>query len=126
MIQSILTTATNLIIAVISSLGYPGVALLMAIESACIPLPSEIILPFSGYLAFTGRFSLIGVATAGALGCNVGSIVAYYAGLWGGRPFLARYGRYVLVSTREMDIADRWFARHGQWTVFFGRLLPVV
>ena len=114
------------VISIISSLGYPGIVLLMAIESACIPLPSEIILPFSGYLAFTGRFSLIGVATAGAIGCNLGSIVAYYTGVWGGRPFLLRYGKYVLVSPREIEIADRWFANYGPSTVFFSRLLPVI
>jgi len=126
MIANFLALLSAFIIAVISALGYPGIVLLMAIESACIPLPSEIILPFSGYLAFTGQFSLVWVATAGAVGCNAGSIVAYTAGLWGGRPFLLRYGKYVLISRREMDLADRWFARYGQWTVFFARLLPVI
>lgn len=126
MTAHILDLLGSFIISVISSLGYTGIVLLMAIESACIPLPSEIILPFSGYLAFTGRFSLLWVATAGALGCNVGSIVAYYVGVWGGRPLLQRYGKYVLISYREIDLADRWFANYGQWTVFFGRLLPVI
>ena len=114
------------ILSVISALGYPGIVLLMAVESACIPLPSEIILPFSGYLAYTGRFGLLGIATAGALGCNAGSMVAYAMGAWGGRPFLERYGKYVLITPREMAMAYRWFARYGQWTVFFARLLPVI
>src|SRR4030095_15269750 len=69
---------------------------------------------------------LVWVATAGAIGCNLGSIVAYYAGVWGGRPFLLRYRKYVLISPREIDMADRWFAQHGEWTVFVGRLLPVI
>src|SRR5262245_56860749 len=104
MIAHILDLLGAFIISVISALGYPGIVLLMAIESACILLPSEIIRPFSGYLAFTGRFSLFWVATAGAVGCNLGSIVAYYMGAWGGRPFLLRYGKYVLISPHEVDL----------------------
>ncbi|GEJ57924.1 DedA family protein [Anaeromyxobacter diazotrophicus] len=111
---------------VISSLGYGGVALLMAIESACIPLPSEIIMPFAGYLVYTGQFSLHGAALAGAVGCIVGSIPAYWLGQYGGRPVIERWGRYVLLSRKELDLADRLFARHGQWVVLVGRLLPVV
>lgn len=126
MIAAILELLSAFIISVISTLGYPGILLLMAIESACIPLPSEIILPFSGYLVYTGRFNLWWVATMGALGCNVGSIVAYYVGAKGGRPLLLRYGKYLLISHREIEMADRWFARYGQWTVFFSRLLPVI
>jgi len=126
MIESILAILSGFIVSVISAMGYAGIVLLMAIESACIPLPSEVILPFSGYLVWTGRFNLWGVALAGALGCNLGSTVAYYAGAHGGRGFLTRYGKYILVSRRELDIADRWFAKFGQWTVFFARLLPVI
>ena len=111
---------------VISQLGYPGVAVLMAIESACIPLPSEVIMPFSGYLAAKGVFSLWGVALAGAVGSVLGSLVAYAAGAWGGRPFVERYGRYLLVSRRDIDLADRWFARRGDITILIGRVLPVV
>jgi membrane protein DedA with SNARE-associated domain len=98
----------------------------MAIESACIPLPSEVIMPFAGYLVSTGRFSLQAVAIAGAVGCLVGSYVAYFAGVHGGRPFLERYGRYVLIPPHELEIADRFFARWGSAAVFFSRLLPVV
>ncbi len=126
MLESILTYLSTFIIFTIGAMGYPGIVLLMAIESACIPLPSEIILPFSGYLVLSGRFNLWGVALAGALGCNLGSLVAYYAGARGGRKFLMRYGKYVLVSRREIDLADRWFERYGEWTVFFARLLPVI
>ena len=126
MIEHILSLLSGFIIATISALGYPGILLLMAIESACIPLPSEIILPFSGFLVWTGRFNIWVVALMGALGCNLGSIFAYYAGAKGGRKFLLRYGKYVLVSRQDMDMADRWFANYGQWTVFFSRLLPVI
>ncbi len=111
---------------VISAMGYGGVALLMAIESACIPLPSEIIMPFAGYLVFRGQFTLQGAAIAGAVGCLAGSIPAYYLGQYGGRPLIERYGRYVLVSHRELDLADRLFQRHGHWVVFAARLLPVI
>ena len=75
----------------------------MAIESACIPLPSEIIMPFSGYLVYTGRFQLVWVATAGAIGCNLGSAVAYWVGAHGGRPLVERFGRYVLLSRHDLD-----------------------
>ncbi|MGD0931637.1 MAG: DedA family protein [Candidatus Korobacteraceae bacterium] len=114
------------IIAVISAMGYPGVMFLMAIESACIPLPSEIIMPFSGYLVYTGRFSLIAVATWGALGCNLGSILAYEIGYFGGRPLVERYGRYIFLSHRELAIADRFFERRGSIAVLIARLLPVI
>jgi membrane protein DedA with SNARE-associated domain len=116
----------HFVISVISHGGYAGIVLLMGIESACIPLPSEIIMPFSGYLVHTGRFKLIWVALAGALGCNAGSVVAYYVGVLGGRPLVERYGRFVLVTHHDLELADRWFARYGDWAVFFARLLPVV
>ncbi|HKI58033.1 MAG TPA: DedA family protein [Trueperaceae bacterium] len=110
----------------ISTLGYAGVAGLMAIESACIPLPSEVIMPFSGYLVSTGRFSLWLVALAGGVGSVVGSMVAYALGAWGGRPLIERYGKYVLISKRDLDRADSWFERHGDITILVGRMLPVV
>ncbi|MDH4274097.1 MAG: DedA family protein [Gammaproteobacteria bacterium] len=126
MIEKIILFLASYIIATISTLGYGGIVLLMAIESACIPLPSEIIMPFSGYLVYTGEFNIHAVAAAGALGCVLGSIVAYYVGLWGGRPLVEKYGRYVLISHHDLDLADRWFQRHGDITLFIGRLLPVI
>jgi membrane protein DedA with SNARE-associated domain len=126
MFESILEPIGAWIISVISQLGYAGIVLTMAIESACIPLPSELIMPFSGYLAFTGRFSLWGVSVAGAFGCVVGSVVAYWVGVWGGRPFLQRYGKYVLISSKDLDTADRWFEKYGEWAIFFSRLLPII
>jgi membrane protein DedA with SNARE-associated domain len=126
MIAGIIEILASFIIATISSGGYIGVIILMAIESACIPLPSEIIMPFSGYLVFRGEFDLFWVGLAGAVGCVVGSVPAYYLGLYGGRPIIERYGKYVLISHHDLDIADRWFARYGDWAIFFSRLLPVV
>jgi membrane protein DedA with SNARE-associated domain len=126
MIAWIIEFLASLIIAIISSGGYTGVVLLMAIESACIPLPSEIIMPFSGYLVFRGEFGLFWVGLAGAFGCVVGSVPAYYLGLYGGRPLIEKYGKYVLVSHHDLDLADRWFGRYGDWAIFFSRLLPVV
>jgi len=114
------------IVAVIAGLGYGGIVLLMAIESACIPLPSEVTMPFAGYLVATGRFNLHIVAIAGAVGCLIGSYAAYYVGASGGRRFLERYGRYVLIAPHELQIADQFFARWGGATVFWSRLLPVV
>lgn len=126
MVARIIEILSAFIVATISALGYPGVVLLMGIESACIPLPSEIIMPFSGYLVYTGRFSLWAVSVAGAVGCVLGSLVAYWAGMYGGRPFIERYGRYVLISHHDLDLADRWFARRGELIVFASRLLPVI
>ena len=116
----------DFVIATISAVGYVGIVLLMAIESACVPLPSEIIMPFSGYLVSTGRFDLLLVATAGALGCNFGSTLAYLAGCFGGRPLVERWGRYILISRRELAATDRFFSRYGGAAVLIGRLLPVV
>ena len=126
MVEHLIGFVAAWIITVISAAGYAGVALLMAIESACVPLPSEVIMPFSGYLVSTGRFQLWLVATAGAIGCNLGSIVAYEVGKRGGRPFVERYGRYVLLNVHDLDRAERFFARWGSLTVLVCRLLPMV
>ncbi len=107
-------------------MGYLGIVLLMAIESACIPLPSEVIMPFSGYLVYAGRFNIWLVALAGAVGCVVGSLVAYWVGMYGGRPLIEKYGRFILLSSHDLDLADRWFARYGEIIVFGSRLLPVI
>ena len=126
MLETILTVLAGWITAVISAGGYAGIALLMAIESACIPLPSEIIMPFSGYLVSNGRFDLFWVATAGAVGCNIGSTLAYYVGVYGGRRAIERWGRYLLIDPKDLDLADRFFHKYGAATVFVSRLLPVV
>ena len=107
-------------------LGYGGVIIAMAIESCCIPLPSELIMPLAGFYAFQGRLNLYGAALAGAIGCVIGSAVAYWIGAKGGRPLLLRYGRYVLISEHDADRADHFFARYGEATAFFTRLMPIV
>jgi len=124
--QNLMAAIAGFIVATISAGGYLGIVGLMAIESACIPLPSEIIMPFSGYLASTGRFDLLLAATAGAVGCNVGSTIAYFAGRIGGRPFLERWGAWLLISRRDLVAADRFFQRFGGIAVLVGRLLPVI
>jgi len=126
MVEKIISLLATFIIAAISTLGYTGVALMMAIESACIPLPSEIIMPFSGYLVTRGEFTLIGVSLAGAIGCVLGSALAYWVGIWGGRPFIQKYGKYFLVTEHDLNIADNFFNKYGNAAVFFSRLLPVV
>ncbi|MFM9912504.1 MAG: DedA family protein [Methylophilaceae bacterium] len=126
MIEKLIAILAVWIIGIISSLGYGGIVLLMAIESACIPLPSEIIMPFSGFLVFKGEMTLWNVALAGALGCVVGSIPAYYLGMFGGRPLVEKYGKWVLISKRDLDWADNAFAKHGEIIIFIGRMLPAV
>jgi membrane protein DedA with SNARE-associated domain len=126
MVAKIIGILSSFIIATISALGYWGIVLLMAIESACIPLPSEIIMPFSGYLVSKGELNLWGVGIAGAVGCVVGSLVAYWVGMYGGRPFIEKYGRYILLSRHDLDLADRWFAKYGEAIVFVSRLLPAI
>jgi membrane protein DedA with SNARE-associated domain len=126
LIAKLIEFLSGIIVAVISAMGYAGVVLLMAIESACIPLPSEIIMPFSGYLVYTGQFNLWLVGIAGAVGCVLGSLVAYGVGMYGGRPMIERYGKYILISHHDLDLADRWFTSYGELIVFASRLLPVI
>ena len=126
MLAKLISVFAGFIIAAISTMGYGGIVLLMAIESACIPLPSEIIMPFAGYLVFRGELDLWLVAVAGALGCVLGSLLAYWVGAWGGRPLVEKYGRYILVSPHDLQTADRWFQRRGDIIILIGRLLPVV
>ena len=116
----------SFVIHTLSSLGYLGIVFLMAIESACIPLPSEIIMPFSGFLVSQGIFTLWGAALAGAVGCTIGSTVAYVVGAVGGRRLALNYGKFILLSAHDIDVADHWFARFGEATVFFTRLMPLV
>lgn len=124
--EKILALLVQFVTQVIQSGGYAGVAVLMGIESACIPLPSEIIMPFAGYVVYQGQMSLIWAATAGAIGCNLGSLVAYWIGAKGGRPLVERYGKWVLMGHRDLDRMTRFFETYGSITVLVGRLLPVV
>jgi membrane protein DedA with SNARE-associated domain len=126
MIEKFFALAFQFIFWVMNSTGYAGIVILMAIESACIPLPSELIMPFAGYLVSQGRFSLVLAATAGAIGCNLGSVIAYEIGYYGGRPLVEKYGSYILMSRHDVEIADRFFKRFGGMAIFVGRLLPIV
>ncbi|HEX3012361.1 MAG TPA: DedA family protein [Syntrophomonadaceae bacterium] len=107
-------------------MGYWGIGIGMAIESCNIPLPSEVILPFGGYLVYKGALNFYGVAVAGAVGGTIGSLVSYYIGLFGGRAFLERYGKYLGLPHRKLIQAEQWFSRYGNPTVFITRLLPGV
>ncbi len=123
---SIVEYVSDLIVGLISAFGYPGIFLAMALESACIPFPSEVIMPFSGFVVSEGKMTLWGITLVGALGNLFGSVVAYYIGLKGGRPFLEKYGRYVLISKKKLDIADKWFNKHGDRAVLISRVLPAI
>jgi len=126
MTQKIIAALFVFIKSLIGVTGYGGVTILMAIESACIPLPSELIMPFAGYLVYLGQMNLWWAATAGAIGCNLGSLIAYEIGAYGGRPMVEKYGRWILLSRHELDWADRFFHRWGGGAVFVARMLPVV
>ena len=125
-IDAVLVPVIGFIINTISLMGYAGVALLMAIESAAIPLPSEVIMPFSGFLVSEGRFTLLGIALGGAVGSVLGSWVTYWIGKYGGRPLIRKYGHYVLITEHDLDLTDRFFKRFGFWATFMGRVLPVL
>lgn len=117
------------------AVGYVGVMLAMAIESAMVPLPSELVLPYAGFLVSDpnaieplthGRWDFWIVVIVATLGNTLGSIVGYYIGAWGGRPFLERYGKYLLIRPHELELADRFFEKYGPATAFFSRLMPIV
>jgi membrane protein DedA with SNARE-associated domain len=140
MVKAIFTLLGGFCVYLMASLSYAGIAVLMGIESACIPLPSELIMPYAGALTQPGVatelsatyhvtlpvFNLLLAAVAGALGCNLGSEVAYWVGAKGGRAAIEKYGRYLLVSKHEIELADRWFEQRGEIIIFVARLLPVV
>lgn len=123
---SIVDYVSQIAIHLIEILGYWGVFFGMMIESACIPLPSEVIMPFAGYVAYEGEMTLIGITIAGVLGNLLGSWIAYFVGLKGGRPFLEKYGKYFLISHRKLDLAHDWFEKYGHEAVFISRMLPII
>jgi membrane protein DedA with SNARE-associated domain len=116
----------NFIIHFISFSGYFGIFLLMLLESACVPIPSEIILPFSGYLASIGRFNLIAAVSAGILGDFLGAVLIYLVVRNRGMKFFEKYGKYVFVSNNHLHLAERFFQKYGKWSVCIGRMLSVV
>jgi membrane protein DedA with SNARE-associated domain len=106
--------------------GYFGVAVLMTLESMVAPVPSEAVMPFAGFLIYEGKFTYTGVIFFSTLGSIIGSLISYYAGAWGGRPFVKRFGRYLLLDEHHLDMTERFFARHGDKTIFVSRFIPVV
>jgi len=123
---NIFETLSNFVITAIERLGYGGVFAGMTLESSGLPLPSEVITAFAGYVVWQGQLTLLGITLAGTLGCLAGALIAYGIGAYGGRPLLERYGKYVLIRKSELDRGEQWFAKHGENAVFIGRLLPVV
>ncbi|MBI2098324.1 MAG: DedA family protein [Candidatus Wildermuthbacteria bacterium] len=126
MIETIFEFLANTVIFVIEATGYVGIALLMALESANVPIPSEVIMPFAGFLVWEEKLNWWFVIFAGAFGNLVGSLASYYLGKWGGRPFLERYGRYFFITKHDLDLGDRLFAKYGPITIFASRVLPIV
>lgn len=126
MFADIISILANFTIATIDFLGYFGVFALMALESCGVPIPSEIIMPFSGFLVADGRMNFVVVVLMGTFGNLAGSLLAYGIAKKGGRPLIEKYGKYVLISHHDLDIADAWFKKRGSLTVMLGRLLPVV
>jgi membrane protein DedA with SNARE-associated domain len=110
----------------ILALGYPGIVVLMAIESSILPLPSELVMPPAGYLAAKGQMNGVLAVAAGTLGSVLGALVNYALALFVGEPLLRKYGKYVLVSGRSLDRSEAFFRRHGEISTLIGRLLPVV
>jgi membrane protein DedA with SNARE-associated domain len=115
-----------ILVGAIVSGGYVSVILLMAVQSACIPIPSEVIMPLAGYALAHTQLQLIILATVASLASNLGSIPAYWVGAKGGRPMVERYGSFVLLSRHDLDLVDRFFARFGSLAVLIGRMLPIV
>lgn len=124
--ESMLGLVFQFVTHVINVGGYAGIAALLTLNSSGIPIPSEIILPFSGNLAYLGRFNLFLIATAGTVGCNIGSAIAYWIGAKGGRPLVERYGKWVLMSRHDLDRMTTFFGKYGSITILIGRMLPVV
>lgn len=125
-VSGLIDQLKDLVVSSVGSWGYLGVFVLMTLESACVPLPSEVTMPVAGLLAAEGKLSFPAVVAIGAVANLIGSWLAYWAGASGGRPFLIKYGRFFLIKARDIDRADRWFSRYGGRAVFFSRLLPIV
>lgn len=106
--------------------GYAGLAVLMALESMVAPLPSEAVMPFAGFLIFEGRFSFYEVILFSTIGSIIGSVISYYAGLYGGRPFVNRFGKYLLLDSHDLEVTEKFFNKYGEKTIFFSRFIPVV
>src|SRR5674536_407962 len=125
-LYDLLLQVSTFILGVIDAYGYAGIFIGMVIESIGIPLPSEIILPYAGYLAYLGRFDFWIVVIVGTLACLVGSLITYFIAFFGGNYFFERYGKYVGLTDRELHLADEWFEKYAEIFVFFSRMIPGV
>lgn len=126
MIEKLIALLGALVKSIIDAGGYTGIMALLVLNSSGIPIPSEVILPFSGYLVYLGRFNLLFVVLAAVVGCNIGSAIAYWIGAKGGRPLVERYGKWVLMSHHDLDRMVWFFNRYGSIAILVGRMLPVV
>lgn len=126
MVAQIIDLVVQFVTGTVSAVGYLGIVVLMTFESACVPIPSEIIMPFSGFLVSSGKLNLFWVTLAGAFGNLVGAVITYAIGFYGGRPFILKYGKYFFVKEKEVHHAERFFARWGDFAVFIARNLPVI
>lgn len=126
MIEKLIALLGALVKSIIDAGGYTGIMALLVLNSSGIPIPSEVILPFSGYLVYLGRFNLLFVVLAAVVGCNIGSAIAYWIGAKGGRPLVERYGKWVLMSHHDLDRMVWFFDRYGSIAILVGRMLPVV
>lgn len=126
MVTTIIDFLAAIVVAIITKVGYFGVFVLMMLESCGIPMPSEVIMPFSGFVVVQGKMLFWLIVVFGTLGNLVGSWLAYWIGYRGGRPLVEKYGKYIFISHHDLDLADKWFARYGESIVFFSRLLPIV
>jgi len=126
MSEKILALIVQFVTHIIDAGGYAGIVGLVTLNSSGVPIPSELIMPFSGYLVYLGRFNLLLVVAAGTIGCNIGSAIAYWIGARGGRPLVERYGKWVLMSHHDLDRMTSFFDRFGSIAILIGRMLPIV
>jgi len=126
MVTSLIDLLAKIVVSTIGFFGYGGIFMLMTLESCGLPLPSEVIMLFSGFLVADHRLTLWLVILIGTLGDLFGSCLAYWIGYRGGRPLIEKYGKYILISKHDLNLADSWFKKYGDLTVFFGRLLPII
>jgi membrane protein DedA with SNARE-associated domain len=116
----------NTAVAFIAATSYPGIFLLMVLESMVFPVPSEAVMPFAGFLIVTGQFTFTGVIIASTLGSIVGSLASYAMGFYGGKPFILKFGKYLLLDSHDLEITERFFAKRGELTIFISRFIPVI
>lgn len=124
--MSFIEPGVELIRSLIMTVNYPGVAFLMALDATILPVPSAVVMGFAGYLCYEGSLDLALVVLAGAVGSTVGSLAMYFLGLWGGRPFLDRFGMYIGLKEKQISAAEGWFNKYGTWAVFLCQLLPIL